>query len=199
MFSGRRHGDPGKHPTIMIVAYHAVFTTYGTWLPNDPRGSYSKAIYSDELAELGGIRYGRQNPQPARSSIRCFRVAAMPRLSRPPYYLNNVPRRAVASAFAKVTDRLQLNVPACAIMNEHVHFLVWRSKYTVEYVVNQLKGAATLALPVTQSPWTRGCWKVFLNDELSLRAAASYIDANPAAAGLSPQRWNFVKPLPLDD
>ena len=31
-------------------------------------------------------------------------------------------------------------------MNDHVHFLVWRSKYTIEYLVNQLKGAGTLAL-----------------------------------------------------
>jgi hypothetical protein len=33
----------------MIIAYHAIFTTYGTWLPNDPRGSYSKTIYKAEL------------------------------------------------------------------------------------------------------------------------------------------------------
>ena len=68
----------------MIIAYHAIFTTYGTWLPNDPRGSYSKAIYNDELRALGDIHYGRQAPQPNRQIVRRFRVTAMPRLSRPP-------------------------------------------------------------------------------------------------------------------
>jgi hypothetical protein len=31
----------------MVIAYHAIFTTYGAWLPNDPRGSYSKDVYYD--------------------------------------------------------------------------------------------------------------------------------------------------------
>jgi REP element-mobilizing transposase RayT len=182
----------------MIIAYHAIFTTYGTWLPNDPRGSYSKAIYNAELAELGAIRYGRQNPQPDRQSMRRFRVAVMPRLSRRPYYLTDETRRVVGDAFVKVVARLGLSVPGCAIMNEHVHFLVWRSKYTIEYLVNQLKGAATNALGLTVTPWARGRWKVFIDDDLALRAAARYVEANPECAGLRPQRWGFVTPLPPD-
>jgi len=43
----------------MIIAYHAIFTTYGAWLPNDPRGSYSKEIYNEQLRALGRIKYGR--------------------------------------------------------------------------------------------------------------------------------------------
>jgi len=53
----------------MVIAYHAIFTTYGTWLPNDPRGSFSKGIYNDELRTLGNIKYGRQNPQPPRMRL----------------------------------------------------------------------------------------------------------------------------------
>ncbi len=182
----------------MIIAYHAIFTTYGTWLPNDPRGSYSKAIYNAELAALGDIRYGRQCPQPDRLSMRRFRAAATPRLSQPPFHLTNESRVVVAGAFSKVVARLQLSVPACAIMNDHVHFLVWRSKHSIEYLVNQLKGGATLALGLDRTPWTRGCWKVYINDEPSLRAAAEYVDANPERAGLQPQHWEFVTPLPPD-
>ena len=183
----------------MILAYHAIFTTYGTWLPNDPRGSYSKAIYNAELAALGEIHYGRQNPQPDRYTMRRFRVTVMPRLSRAPYYLTNQTRLAVADAFARVVDRLSLSVPVCAIMNDHVHFLVWRSKYTIEYLVNQLKGAGTLALELSQTPWTRKCWKIFIDDEISLRAAAEYVAANPPTAGLTAQQWAFVTPLPPDN
>jgi REP element-mobilizing transposase RayT len=182
----------------MIIAYHAVFTTYGTWLPNDPRGSYSKEIYNAELAELGAIRYGRQSPQPDRQSMRRFRVEAIPRLSRRPYYLTNITRSVVANAFSTVIARLALVVPACAIMNDHVHFVVWRSKHTIEYLINQIKGAATHALGLKQTPWARGCWKVFLDDETSLRAAAKYVEANPEAAGLLPQQWHFATPLPPD-
>jgi len=56
----------------MIIAYHAIFTTYGTWLPNDPRGSYSKEIYNDQLRMLGTIKYGRQNPTPAKEKLMKF-------------------------------------------------------------------------------------------------------------------------------
>ena len=180
----------------MIIAYHAIFTTYGTWLPNDPRGSYSKEIYKAELAELGEIQYGRQAPQPGRRTVRRFRTAATPRLSRPPYYVTNATRPIIASGFASVVERLKLTVPACSIMNDHVHLLVLRSKYRIEYLVNQFKGAATSALELTRTPWTRSFWKVFIDDDEVLRVAALYVDANPAAAGLKPQQWDFVTPLP---
>ncbi len=180
----------------MIIAYHAIFTTYGTWLPNDPRGSYSKAIYSAELAELGWVRYGRQSPQPDRQTLRHFRTAAVPRLSRPPYYLANSTRSIVADGFAEVARRLRLTVPACTIMNDHVHLLVFRSKHRIEYLINQFKGGATTALKLRKTPWTRNGWKVFINDEEILYAAAKYVEANPEAAGLKPQQWSFVTPLP---
>lgn len=180
----------------MIIAYHAIFTTYGTWLPNDPRGSYSKAIYNEELAELGRIRYGRQAPQPDRQRMHRFRTEAMRRLSRPPYYVSPATRATVAGGFAEVTKRLKLTVPACTTMNDHVHILLLRSKYRVEYLINQFKGAATAALNLRKTPWTRGAWRVFINDEEALYAAAKYVEANPEAAGLKAQRWEFVTPLP---
>jgi hypothetical protein len=62
----------------MIIAYHAIFTTYGTWLPNDPRGSYSKKIYNDQLRMLGTIKYGRQNPVPTKAQLMKFWTIAEP-------------------------------------------------------------------------------------------------------------------------
>jgi REP element-mobilizing transposase RayT len=77
-------------------------------------------------------------------------------------------------------------------MNDHVHVLVLRSKYRIEYIVNQLKGAATQALKLKQTPWTRGCWKVFITDTEALLASVDYIQANPICAGLSAQSWDFI-------
>ncbi len=179
----------------MIIAYHAIFTTYGTWLPNDPRGSFSKAIYKAELAALGDIRYGRQSPQPNRPSVRRFHTAALERLARPPYHVNDATRPVVADSFARVVERLHLEVSACTIMNDHVHVVVLRRKHRIEYLVNQLKGGATAALELDKTPWTRNGWKVFIDDEEALQAAVEYVDANPQAAGLKPQSWEFVTPL----
>ena len=179
----------------MIIAYHAIFTTYGTWLPNDPRGSYSKEIYNDQLRTLGKIKYTRQNPAPPKELLLRFWTAATPHISRPLFFIDDSSRPIIAAGFRTVVQRLGIRIPACAIMNDHVHVLVLRSKFKIEYLVNQLKGAATRALKLKQTPWTRGCWKVFITDSEALLAAVKYIRANPISAGLPRQSWDFITPL----
>jgi len=146
----------------MVIAYHAIFTTYGTWLPNDPRGSYSKAVYNEQLRLLGEIKYGRQYPQPALRKLRRFWTEASPCLARPPFFLDDATRPVVARAFEEVVDRLGPVVHACAIMNDHVHVVIRRGRHRIEYLVGQLKGAATRGLGMAETPWAEGAWKVFL-------------------------------------
>jgi REP element-mobilizing transposase RayT len=176
----------------MVIAYHTIFTTYGTWLPNDPRGSYSKDIYNDQLRLLGEIKYGRQLP-PSKKVLLKFYSESRPMLDRPAFFIDERTRPIVAAGFRSVVKRLGLEIFACAIMNDHIHILVFRSQYKIEYIVNQLKGAATKVLKLEQTPWSRGCWKVFINDAEALKAVTKYISANPARAGLKPQNWDFVK------
>ena len=180
----------------MIIAYHAIFTTYGTWLPNDPRGSHSKEVYNDQLRVLGTIKYGRQNPVPRKNLLMRFWTAATPRLSHPPFFIDDDTRLIVAAGFRTVVQRLRIEVAACAIMNDHVHILVLHSRYRIEYIVNPLKGGATQALKLKHTPWTRGCWKIFITDSESLLAAVNYIKVNPPCASLAAQHWDFVTPLP---
>ncbi len=179
----------------MIIAYHAVFSTYGTWLPNDPRGSYSKAVYDDEIRALGGLRYGRQDPQPARETLRRFWAASRGITNRPPFFIDDSKRRNVARGFSRAVRQLGLTIGACAIMNDHVHLLVIRSKHRIEYVVGRFKAEATRALDLAETPWTKGCWKVFIEDTETIASASHYIEMNPIKAGWGPQRWDFVTPL----
>src|SRR6188474_3471484 len=37
-----------------VLAYHLIITTYGFWLPNDPRGSWSDYVRAWELFLFGG-------------------------------------------------------------------------------------------------------------------------------------------------
>ena len=179
----------------MIIAYHVIFTTYGTWLPNDPRGSFSKDMYNEELGSLSGIHYGRRNPQPSKAALRRFWTAAAPRLSRRPYFIDGATRPNIAKGFAEVVNRLDLAVRACAIMNDHVHLLAMRSGHRIEYLAGQFKGGATRVLGLRRTPWARGCWKVFIDNEEVLRCAACYIERNPITAGIVLQHWDFVTPL----
>ncbi|MCP4402413.1 MAG: hypothetical protein GY801_34540 [bacterium] len=178
----------------MIIAYHTIFTTYGTWLPNDPRGSYSKTVYNDEIRTLGQVRYGRQDPQPDRDTCRRFWNASRGTTNRRPFFINDSTRPLVACGFAQAVQILGLTVRACAIMNDHVHLLSLRNKLRIEYVTGQFKAKATRALNLTETPWTKGAWKVFIRDEETLASAARYIEMNPIKAGWEPQHWDFVTP-----
>jgi hypothetical protein len=48
----------------MVIAHHLIWTLYGWWLPNDPRGSTSRAIRNDVLRDLGELHFGRKRVQP---------------------------------------------------------------------------------------------------------------------------------------
>jgi hypothetical protein len=54
-----------RHPTIlaenrpMVAGYHLIWTVYGYWLPNDPRGSTSREIRV-ELLQQGCATVVRQ-------------------------------------------------------------------------------------------------------------------------------------------
>ena len=56
----------------MVVGHHLIWTAYGWWLPNDPRGSSSHEIRVEAIAELGELHYGRKPVQPASEEIRTF-------------------------------------------------------------------------------------------------------------------------------
>ena len=45
-------------PRPVVVAYHLIWTAYGWWLPNDPRGSASRTVDCPRIAELGPHYYG---------------------------------------------------------------------------------------------------------------------------------------------
>ncbi|MDP6635227.1 MAG: hypothetical protein QGG42_10035 [Phycisphaerae bacterium] len=179
----------------MIIAYHVIFTTYGTWLPNDPRGSYSKTVYDAELKALGDVRHGKQNPQPNATSLRRFWTASRGALKRPPFFIDDSKRGIIAQGFARVVQRLGLTARACAIMNDHVHLLWNRSDHRIAYVIGQFKSAGTHALGLSETPWTKGAWKVFIADTETISSAARYIEMNPINAGREPQHWNFITPL----
>ncbi len=181
----------------MVIAYHVIFTTYGTWLPNDPRGSYSKGVYSEQLKRFGEIKYGRQYPQPGKQSLKKFWKASKNQTMNPPFFINDNTRLLIADAFSQVIERLNVKVVACAIMNDHVHIVILRTRYKIQYIVNQLKGAATRKIDMKRTLWTRSFWKVFIDSRDDLKMTIEYVNANPVNSGFNPQSWDFVQPIDL--
>ena len=195
----------------MVVGYHVIFTAYGFWLPNDPRGSWSDFVGSWEL-----FRFGPATKTDERRSLAYDphdyqkRLAAKKALQRPPVSFAEPQMQAIGKGFETYIKQSGLVVWACAIMPEHVHMVLGRHRFEVEKVVIQLKGRSTEQLVAEglhpfqpqahesgppRKCWARGEWKVFLNDEESIVRAIQYVEDNPIKEGRPRQHWRFVVPF----
>ena len=67
----------------MVAGFHLVWTAYGWWLPNDPRGSSSHEIRVEQIAALGELHYGRKPVQPPGRQVGHFYDQARDVLTHP--------------------------------------------------------------------------------------------------------------------
>jgi REP element-mobilizing transposase RayT len=141
------------------------------------------------------------------SHDRAARRAAREALKFPAVHLTGVQARAVGRGFAASARKGGVTLLACAILPEHVHLVVARHRCKVEWIVNQLKGAATRQLleetlhPFARCRWPDGrvpmcwaakLWKVYLNSEEDIAQAVAYVENNPLKEGKPRQEWSFV-------
>jgi REP element-mobilizing transposase RayT len=185
----------------MVLGSHVIISTYGFWLPNDPRGSWSDFVGAWEL-----FAYGKATKVDTRRSVanvehdRDLRRNAKQSLAYAPVRFTGVQARAVGRGFGSYVERGGIKIRACSILPQHAHFVIARHKFDVEQVVNQLKGYATRQLdaeslhPKCPSCWGRGLWKVFLNSPEAVARSMKYVEQNPLKEGLPIQHWPFVRP-----
>jgi REP element-mobilizing transposase RayT len=129
-------------------------------------------------------------------------------LTRPEVVFSDKQVGSTATGFATQIEKSGYRVFACAILAQHIHFVVARHKYSIEQVVRLLKQAATLQLLndnlhpfATQrnsrgtlpSVWEQDFWKVFLCTYDDVLGAIAYVDDNPEKDGKRRQAWTFVR------
>ncbi len=196
----------------MIVGYHLIFSAYGFWLPNDPRGSWSEFVGAWDLFRAGGgatkDKVTNRRSYAADPHDRQARLATKEQLQRPPVRFSGVQARAVGRGFAEYVRKSGLKVWACAVMPDHVHLVVGRFKMHMEQLSIQLKKAATMQLveesvhpfqhlkPEGGPPpkcFAVGEWKGYLDPE-DVDRCVTYVEQNPEKAGLPSQvgLWPFV-------
>jgi REP element-mobilizing transposase RayT len=184
----------------IVIAHHLIWTAYGTWLPNDPRGSSSHSIRSDVLAELGELHYGRKKVQPTGREIREFYAKATPLLKHPVQTIDDRTRSEIAAAFADVIEREKLTCWACVVMPDHVHFLIRKHKLVAEDMIQLFQAESASRLreqcgwPADHPVWGGCGWKVFLDHPDEVRRTIGYIERNPDPYRLPRQSYAFVKP-----
>jgi REP element-mobilizing transposase RayT len=194
----------------MVHGYHVIWGTYGFWLPNDPRGSWSDFVASWEL-----VRFGKSTRFIERQEIdvaqwASWRAAAQQALRYPAVVLSGQQALAVAHGFASAVGKSRFTIWACSILPEHVHLVIARHHYEVEQIANLLKGEATKQLKAeglhpqgryanaagdVPSMWAVGQWKVYLDTDEAIENAIYYVEENPEKEGKSRQTWSFVTPF----
>ena len=182
----------------MVLGYHLIYVAYGWWLPNDLRGSTSKTIASDVIAELGELHYGRKKVQPASRDIRAFyeqakRVLKFPLLTFAPAEMD-----AIARAFGDVIRAQRYACYACAILRDHVHLVIRKHRHLAEQMIANLQAASRDAVlaeglrPPDHPVWGGPGWKVFLDGTDDFRRTIPYVEENPLKAGTPRQAYEFV-------
>jgi hypothetical protein len=183
----------------MVIAHHLIWTAYGYWLPNDPRGSMSKMIACDVIAELGELHYGRKNVQPSNREVQEFHRAARSVLKHPLLDFSISDFAIIADALAEAIREHKYTCYACAIMPEHVHILIRKHKHLAEDMLDNCQQSSRLRLcivglrPDDHPVWGGPGWKVFLDTPADVRRTIHYIEGNPPKWHLPRQHWPFVK------
>ena len=194
----------------MLHGVHAILSTYGFWLPNDPRGSWSDFVRSWELT-----RFGKATKVNTRQSVAAAphdarqRQAAKQLLRYPEVTLSGEQAQSVGLGFRQAVEESDYRVHACSILPQHIHLVLAPHKRDIWRIIGHFKARATQQLdsdnrhPLAEyraddgtipSPWARKGWAVFICSEQHLRAAINYTTNNPLKERKPLQHWSFVTP-----
>src|SRR5215470_14807809 len=100
----------------MVIGHHLIWTAYGCWLPNDPRGSSSHVLREDRLAPLGELHEGRKQQQPSRAELKGFYQQADVLLAHERLPFDDDEIALIGFSYAQTVRRYGYTCYACAIM-----------------------------------------------------------------------------------
>ena len=148
-------------------AYLLTWTTYGTWLPGDERGSVDNRhnIYGEEPAPPDAER----------------RATSTARLAQPPFRMDDAARAVVRDAIIDHCAFRRWELVTLNVRSNHVHVVV-QSNLTPADTAAKLKARATRLLrergviPPDRIVWTERGSGRYLGDEAALNAAVRYVE-----------------------
>ena len=151
----------------IVIAHHLILTAYGWWLPTDPRGSCSRTVGINVIAELGELHQGRRRVQPPSGTIREFYTRAEDVLSFGLEEFDRSAIREIAAGFGETVSEYRYTCYGCAIMPDHVHLIIRKHRDKAEQMIENFQESCRLRLsasglrPSGHPVWARSGWKVF--------------------------------------
>jgi REP element-mobilizing transposase RayT len=186
-------------PRPIVIAYHLIWTGYGWWPPNDLRGSMSRTIASDVIAELGELHYGRRKVQPSGRAVEEFHRQSAEVLKHPLLEFGKPEVAAIGEAVGEAVAEQRYTCYACALMPDHVHSVIRKHKHQAEQMIEILQEDSRSRLrdcrlrPFDHPVWGGPGWVVFLDRPEAVRRTTRYVEDNPVKGKLPRQRWGFVR------
>lgn len=183
-----------------VIGHHLIWTLYGHWLANDPRGSGSEAVRDPKFAQFGEAHFGRkpQRETPTRQALRNFYRHAAPMLEFPRFWIDGAKRQVLADAIGDVVRKRPYTVWACAILSNHVHMVIRRHGDDALTIWQSIADASRQRLQMSPEVgnhhpvWAARPYKVFLSTPAEVRSRIDYVECNPEKEGLPRQRFDFV-------
>jgi REP element-mobilizing transposase RayT len=150
----------------MTLAYFITFTTYGTWLHGDERGSW----YRNAKAFRG--YFVPPDPKLVESMRR--------RMKHPAITLSGPMRKTVREGIQAHCEFKGWKFHALAVRTNHVHIVVTTDTHSAQQVMVALKSRATLLLreagQLADRPmWTENASKIVLDSQASFDGAVHYV------------------------
>jgi hypothetical protein len=180
----------------MILGFHSIFSTYGFWLPNEPRGSWSDFVASWEL-----LRHGPATKVTTHRSVahrpynRALKREMQRVLKHDPVVFTGIQAKIVGESL----QRVPYPIHALCILRDHAHIVVGTIDRNIRRAISHIKSEATRALRahgdfLYHSPWADHGWNVFLDSAEDMRRSLDYTNRNPEREGLARQTWKCVRP-----
>ncbi|MFA5864163.1 MAG: hypothetical protein WC975_05690 [Phycisphaerae bacterium] len=184
----------------LVLAHHLIFTGYGHWIANDPRGSESVELREKKFEDLGPIHPGRKRIQPPRGQVKEFYKQANPRMEFEPFWFDQGMRNDIANAFSRVIRKRKYTVWGCAILSNHVHLCVRRHRDNGQTMWKILAGEVREeinhwnGISPNHPLWSQRVYVIYLHTPDDIRRVVGYIQNNPIKERLEKQEWEFVQP-----
>lgn len=166
-----------------MTAWLLTNTTYGTWLPGDPRGSITSVRNrrSDDPRTRSRIEHDKPG-QPCEPAIPQLRRSAQSLLKGPPILFGNRHASVLARQFRETAAYRDWSLLALAVMPNHIHLVVVvQSNRDPRRILIDFKAYGSRALnrefgkPSAGTWWTTNGSKRLLQDERAVHEAANYV------------------------
>jgi REP element-mobilizing transposase RayT len=163
--------------------WHLTNTTYGTWLPGDPRGSVTSVRdhRKDDPRSVARFEHDRLG-QEYEPHLPGLHLAAIEQMKGPPIYLDLPKAELILQQFRETATHRKWPLRAVAIMCSHWHLVV---RAPDELDPNKLLGDfkaygsralnRTYGMPPSETWWTRDGSKRKIGTDGYLKNAVNYV------------------------